>query len=113
MSGHIPGRWNWWTSNSWRRLFSELPGGVQVPVLMPAVHRDGQADIEVRAGDMALIAAAPDLLALAEKYADECSECHGTGTQWTNPHDPQDAMEYSCPACADIRAVIDKAEGRA
>ncbi len=59
-----------------------------------------------------LIAAAPDLLALAIQYADECVECDGTGTRWTRPNDPQDSTEYPCEACADIRAVIDRAEGR-
>ena len=65
-----------------------------------------------REANAALIAAAPDLLALAHQYADECAECNGTGTRWTQPQDPQDSTEYPCPKCADIRAVIDKAEGR-
>jgi hypothetical protein len=60
----------------------------------------------------ALIAAAPDLLAMAQRYADECANCIGTGTRWTDTKDPQDSTEYPCPKCADIRAVIDKAEGR-
>lgn len=62
--------------------------------------------------DAALIAAAPDLLDLAKQYADECAECGGTGSIWTKEHDPQDSKEVPCPDCADIRAVIDKAEGR-
>ena len=63
--------------------------------------------------DARLIAAAPDLLELALQYADECASCGGTGANWTNPTDPQEAKEVACPDCADIRAVIDKAEGRA
>ena len=52
------------------------------------------------------------LLALAIQYAEECGECNGTGTLWTSPQDPQDSTEYPCEACANIRAVIDKAEGK-
>jgi hypothetical protein len=50
-----------------------------------------------------LIAAAPDLLALAKQYASECAGCDGTGyiSSWEK-----------CADCADIRAVIAKAEGR-
>lgn len=58
-----------------------------------------------------LMAAAPDLLALAHKYADECSECGGTATVWTHPPDPQDAKDLPCPACKDIWEVIERAEG--
>jgi hypothetical protein len=58
-----------------------------------------------------LIAAAPDLLALAHQYASECAECGGTGTvvPWSLKPDVTEA----CSECTDIRAVIDKAEGRA
>ncbi len=51
-----------------------------------------------------LIAAAPDLLALARQYASECGDCHGTGIEIPSGAD--------CPHCADIRAVIAKVEGR-
>ena len=61
--------------------------------------------------DAALIAAAPELLEWVAVLADQCAECGGMGTLWTNPQDPQDAKEYPCPQCASIRAVIDKAEG--
>jgi hypothetical protein len=84
-----------------------------------AVQRDDNpvrggfiADSEAKANAM-LFAASPDLLALARQYAEECSECGGTATVWTNPPDPQDAKDSPCPDCADIWAVIDKAEGRA
>jgi len=56
--------------------------------------------------NLALIAAAPDLLALCKRYAEECSECAGTGIIiGTLPSE-------DCPDCSDIRAVIAKAEGR-
>lgn len=54
--------------------------------------------------DALLIAAAPDLLALAHQYAEECGDCAGTRVC------PDDEP---CTACADVWAVIDKAEGRA
>ena len=102
--------WEWWTSNSWRRLMAPRRGSVQTrAVLMPTVCRDGQPDIVVSEADMALIAAAPDLLALAKQYASECSGCDGTGDEEL-PEQP--GIVSQCVACADIRAVIAKAEGR-
>lgn len=61
MREHTPGPWEWWTSNSWRRL-RHSDRGVSTNVLYPDVHYDGQADIVVSEADMHLIAAAPDLL---------------------------------------------------
>ena len=55
---HTTGPWEWWTSNSWRRL-RHSDRGVSTNVLYPFV----QADIDVSTANMALIAAAPDLLA--------------------------------------------------
>jgi len=112
MSAHTPGPWEWWTSNSWRRLRSNPADGRDVGVVVPFVARDGHPDLEVSAADMSLIAAAPALLALAHQYAEECAECAGTGSIWDHPSDPQAAKEYPCPECADIRQTIDKAEGR-
>ena len=64
-----------------------------------------------------LIAAAPDLLILAKKFASECAECDGTGLISIHVHgsDTQaayDADDQPCPDCHDIRVVITKAEGR-
>ena len=60
----------------------------------------------------ALIAAAPDLLALAKRYASECAQCDGDGRILVTFNDRE--AEYDpCEACADIRAVIEKAEGGA
>lgn len=96
---HTPGPWEWWTSNSWRRLrYSSR--GVSTDVLMPTVHRDGQVDIEATPADMALIAAAPDMLAALKAYA-----------AWAHP------VECSAPDLRlirdQIRAAIAKAEGHA
>jgi hypothetical protein len=52
-----------------------------------------------------LIAAAPDLLALARQYASECGECNGTGNSGNEVLGDED-----CEACEDIRTVIAKAE---
>lgn len=60
--------------------------------------------------DALLIAAAPDLLALAKQYLSECSECNGSGTTWDRDNCTH---TIDCPDCADIRAVIAKAEGKA
>lgn len=61
-------------------------------------------------------AAAPELLALAKKYASECAECGGRGfnTQAGEPFTPEASNNevIPCDDCADIRAVIAKAEGR-
>ena len=60
-----------------------------------------------------LIAAAPDLLALAKRYASECAWCSGTGTIEHVPFDNGVSSTSKCIQCADIRAVIEKAEGGA
>ena len=67
--------------------------------------------------DARLIAAAPDLLALAKQYASECSGCNGTGfmsrhIEGRDTQAAQDADDQPCDDCADIRAVIEKAEDR-
>jgi hypothetical protein len=74
-----------------------------------AVQRDdnpvrggGIADSEAKANAV-LFAAAPDLLALAHQYAEECGDCAGARVC------PDDEP---CAACADVWAVIDKVEGR-
>jgi hypothetical protein len=67
---HTPGKWNWHTSNSWRRLYSEQEHGKQVPVLVPTINpRDGHPELDVSEADMRLIAAAPELYACLEKCA--------------------------------------------
>lgn len=59
-----------------------------------------------------LMAAAPELLALARQYASECGDCNGTGlvtiTTWPGGIEV-DNDDQPCPDCADIRAVIAKA----
>ena len=55
------------------------------------------------ASNSTLVSVTPDLLALAHQYASECAECDGTRVC---------GDEEPCTDCADIWAVIDKAEGR-
>ena len=53
-----------------------------------------------------LIASAPELLAMVERYASECAECDGKGT-WVGP----DLHTEPCDTCADLRALIARAKG--
>jgi hypothetical protein len=67
-----PGPWEWWTSNSWRRLSSEHRDHPREgAVLCPHVSRsDGHPDVSISEADMALIAAAPDLYAALKPFAE-------------------------------------------
>lgn len=88
---------------SWSILADEDPdGGFEVvgphqePVaLIPSLASPRDALAVAR-----LVAAAPDLLALAQQVATECGDCHGTGAEIPSGK--------PCEACADIRAVIAK-----
>jgi hypothetical protein len=60
MSEPTPGPWEWWTSNSWKRL-RHTERGVSTNVLMPCRLPDGGATIDVTDPDMDLIMAAPAL----------------------------------------------------
>ena len=53
------------------------------------------------------------LLALAKRYASECGMCGGTGRRMALGPDGSETHAVACDACADLRAVIEKAEGRA
>jgi hypothetical protein len=70
--------------------------------------------------DAHLLRSAPDLLALAKQYASECTGCDGKGviTKQYGGDGYGDRCaaladaEQSCEDCADIRKIIDAAEGR-
>ena len=69
---HTPGPWEWWTSCSWKRLTSKDANGRWLRegnVLCPAIASDGHPVLNVSEDDMALIAAAPDLLAALKVVA--------------------------------------------
>jgi DnaJ-class molecular chaperone len=34
-----------------------------------------------------------------KEYGEPCDKCGGTGTLWTHPQDPQDAIEVDCQEC--------------
>ncbi|EQA1703501.1 hypothetical protein ACXYXE_004104 [Cronobacter dublinensis] len=62
MKGNFtPGPWEWWTSNSFLRLSSQATGK-DGGVIDSYAMSDGHTSLSVSMADMALIAAAPDLL---------------------------------------------------
>ena len=98
-SPHTPGPWRI------RGLTVEsVPGGNICLVNLARPEGPTQANL-------ALIAAAPDLLALAKQYASECATCDGTEMVMGRGPDGEPDGDR-CPDCADIRIVIAKAEGR-
>lgn len=94
MTTHTPGPW---THSNFTRDLGFMVGaeGATGTIVCEQVRTKANAR---------LIAAAPDLLALAHQYASECGDCAGERI------DPDDEP---CEACADIWRVIDQAEGRA
>jgi DnaJ-class molecular chaperone len=80
--------------------------------------KDGQYSLEP---NLKLIAASPDLLALAIQYASECAECDGTGivSRQIGGDGYGDRcagvadVEAPCPDCEDIRKVLRKVAGDA
>ena len=95
MSAATPGPWVVGTSTN----RGAAPGRVHVLTGQP-YRSVAVAETEA---DAILIAALPDLIALAHQYASECGECAGTRVC------PDDEP---CTECADIWRVIDMAEGR-
>lgn len=85
-----PGPWTAHEGMIWPRMFINGADGSAVAVT--SFEQNSEANAR-------LIAAAPDLLALAKQYASECAECGGQ------------SVIPPCEDCADIRAVIVKAEG--
>ena len=66
---HTPGPWEWWTSNSFLRLSSQ--GGKDGGVIDSYRMSDGHTSLSVKHADMALIAAAPDLLEALQRLKTE------------------------------------------
>jgi hypothetical protein len=95
VSAHTPGPWK-------LSPYSSIVGiAISGGGFVIAGVRGGREFSEANAR---LIAAAPELLALAHRYAKECGECAGTRVC------PDDEP---CTECTDIWRVIDMAEGRA
>ena len=80
-------------------------------VVYPGDRDDDRVHHPGASANAHLIASAPDLLALAKRYASECSGCDGQGLIGVQCSDGP-FEDFPCEDCADIRAVIAKAEGR-
>jgi len=114
---HTPGPW----VSFYKHKYNEWHVGVPVSSgsMKLALFPDG-CPTENPESDCRLIAAAPDLLALAKQYVAECADCGGTGRIVTRSGgsgwgdggpDIREEVE-PCGECEDIRKVIAKAEGR-
>lgn len=68
MGQHTPGEWEWWTSNSWRRLRSALGHGQTADVCCPYIAKDGHPDLYITREDMDLIVAAPAMLKALKQH---------------------------------------------
>ena len=113
---HTPGPWkadkggfnyigeydHWGTVRGGPKIYNLVTVWADVPELA------SQAEANAR-----LIASAPELLALAKRYASECGMCGGTGRRMALGPDGSETHAVDCATCADIRAVIEKAEGGA
>lgn len=89
------------TPGPWAAHETDTRTAIKV-VRLPPARRQERTIAYVQLGpnqdyDAALIAAAPALLSLAQKYASECGECSGVGV---TPYDKP------CDQCEDIREVI-------
>lgn len=110
MSGkHTPGPWTIWTSNSYRRIVSDT---TRREVLCGTVQRsDGCPDLHFPNGghegpDARLIAAAPELLAVAEMALSYIEAvCFNTPNE-------KKRRNYA-DAASQIRATLSKARGAA
>ena len=110
---HTPGPWHFY--------IHEPTSVIEVGVPARPVGRKVVATLEIgfdepfesqQRANARLIASAPDLLALAKRYARRCGMCGGTGRRTALGPDGSETHTVDCAACADIRAVIEKAEGR-
>ncbi|MGL5968885.1 MAG: hypothetical protein ACRCZ6_17325 [Kluyvera sp.] len=97
-----PGPWEWWTSNSFLRLSSKATGK-DGGVIDSTVMRDGHPTLLVKKEDMALIAAAPELL---EALLELVGSYDDFRTRKSKPESPQ-ANEI-----IKARAAIAKALGK-
>lgn len=127
MSAHTPGPWvatpfTTYANNAdgkesgWHINQAGGPGFVMTAPCYS--HRAKECEANAR-----LIAAAPDLLEIAQESAGACAECDGTGrtghardcASWL----PLETIActcteaFDCPDCAHIRAAIAKATGAA
>ncbi|MDX4957271.1 hypothetical protein [Delftia acidovorans] len=103
MTKHTPGPWEWWTSNSFRRLSSAATGNDGDVLYATVQPSDGHPDVELPNGgwngpDGRLIAAAPELLEVALAALEDVMSIE-------NEH------SLSPDVGRKLRAAIDKATG--
>lgn len=101
---HTPGPWKVCEGSPFTRWYVKAIHATYV------IAECGISEGKTGEANARLIAAAPDLLALAHRYAGECGDCAGTRL---DPAGNEDGSACPCMACEDIWAVIDQAEGRA
>ena len=83
----------------------------RICVVYPSDADDDRVHHPGASANARLIAAAPELLAVAKRYASECGMCGGTGRRMALGTDGSETHTVDCTACRDIRAAIAKAEG--
>lgn len=88
-----PGPWEWWTSNSFLRLSSKATGK-DGGVIDSYRMSDGHTSLSVKYEDMALIAAAPELLEALQTYMSAVKRMN-------------EAMNDECNVQGAISALID------
>lgn len=99
---HTPGPWEWWTSNSFLRLSSKATGK-DGDVIDSFKMSDGHTSLSVRHEDMALIAAAPDLLQALQALM---SNYDNFRIRSGKENEPQNILMLNA------KAAIDKALGK-
>ena len=92
MSGYTKGPWEWWTSNSFLRLSSKATGK-DGGVIDSYVMSDGHSSLSVTYADMALIAAAPEILEALIRLESWATAMHGGGVIYTGDHPIAQAKE--------------------
>jgi hypothetical protein len=110
MNAHTPGPWiaREWECHAPTTVGVEIDG--RFAPIATAKSVEGYYSKPEALANARLIAAAPDLLALAKQYASECGECDGKGTVTERDEGGWLLDTKPCPDCSDIRAVIAKAE---
>lgn len=106
---YTPGPWEWWTSNSFLRLSSRATGK-DGGVIDSYKMSDGHTSLSVNYEDMALIAAAPELLEALQLSLAAMNEMGDI----LNFHEMADEESVGklTPAFEMARAAINKALGK-
>lgn len=115
MSEYTPGPWKWWTSNSFLRLSSKATGK-DGGVIDSYVMSDGHSSLSVTYADMALIAAAPELLEALQEMVSAIKITLRVGNdriiELGGDCDSPEVMIKGHPEIARAEAAIKKALGQ-